>query len=711
MGRPRGDRQVAGANDPGERKVEVGVIAAAGAELVGRAGKDDGATREDDDAVGVALGRMQLVGGDDDGRPSVRETVDERPELEPLRRIERGVRLVEEDARRVAEQPDGETHALAPAAGEPARPLVRALIQIGEREGTRRGALRCGPVVRKGEPGEEGEVLSDGEPLVERRTLRHPTEAGRAGVDGAAVGGLHRGEHLEQGRLPGAVGAEDRNALARVHVEVDALQDGRRAVAADQPARRERRLRRALPRRVGGARVGHSADPTGRPSREEPMERPPNGLRRRSASGNLPAPMLRHPVPPRSAHRLVLPSIAVLLSTLAVVPSAGAQATGDDAIQACVKKSNGAARIVRAGTKCGKSERAVTWGAEGAPGEAGATGPAGPKGDTGAAGPQGPQGQVGPAGPQGLTGPQGEQGPAGPQGDRGPKGDPGTPGPPGPPGPPASEPVELARYAGNFTLVLDGVGVPIGKLAGCDVPRFGTALQPCRFEVIGTPSREIMQWVGSSLAGDGTRRDIAFVQTDFDRRPVASLRVLRASITRVVLPDLDASSKESARLELTIQGDSAIREAGGTLGTAPVAVRSLLLRGNFRVSAGGVELKRVSAVRDLRVDITPPGPKGNPTPGSVNVAPVEVEALLSEAGLQPWVDDAAAGKTRTFKVELLAPDLKAPLLTWTVSAAAPLGQLPPFGLGTGDEEPTRDPATVGRTAVDVLGAPVSVSAP
>lgn len=417
--------------------------------------------------------------------------------------------------------------------------------------------------------------------------------------------------------------------------------------------------------------------------------------------------MLRHLAMPRSAHRLVLPSIVVLLSSFAVVPSAGAQAAEDEAIQACVKKSNGAARIVRAGTKCAKSERVVSWGAEGTPGEVGATGPAGPKGDTGAAGPQGPAGPAGPAGPQGLTGSQGEGGPAGPQGERGPKGDPGAPGQPGPPGPPGpaadAEPVALPSYPGTFFLDIAGTELPIANFAGCAKPRFAEPLQPCRFELIGIPPKAILDWVNGALAGQGPRRDVTFVQADLNFNRVGRLRVPSAFISRVSLGDLDAADKSAARLELTVVADEAFRESGS--GKVGAGVKSVnLVRANFAVSAGDVKLARVTDLADLRADIAVTTAKGGSAqPGAVTMAPIALRASANEAGLAPWVSEAAGGKTRALTVELLGIDLKERLLTWNVSAAAPLGQLPPFPVGTGE--------SVGRLTVDVHGGPVSVSVP
>lgn len=121
-------------------------------------------------------------------------------------------------------------------------------------------------------------------------------------------------------------------------------------------------------------------------------------------------------------------------------------ATRADAQQvftACVKQSNGQARVVASASECRPSEEAVVWSVMGPPGPAGPAGPAGPvgpMGPAGAQGAQGPQGEPGAPGPQGAPGaqgpqgPQGEPGPAGPQGEPGPAGPQGEVGPAGPQG-------------------------------------------------------------------------------------------------------------------------------------------------------------------------------------------------------------------------------------------------------------------------------------
>ena len=145
-------------------------------------------------------------------------------------------------------------------------------------------------------------------------------------------------------------------------------------------------------------------------------------------------------------------SVSVFLLVAAVL-GLGTPAMGQ-AINACVKNSNGAVRfIVKGGTTCPSRDELVSWNIQGAQGPAGlpgATGPAGPAGPQGAAGPAGPvgakgatgaTGSTGPAGPIGLQGPAGPAGVAGPQGATGamgpfgPAGAQGAPGPIGPAGP------------------------------------------------------------------------------------------------------------------------------------------------------------------------------------------------------------------------------------------------------------------------------------
>jgi Collagen triple helix repeat (20 copies) len=94
-------------------------------------------------------------------------------------------------------------------------------------------------------------------------------------------------------------------------------------------------------------------------------------------------------------------------------------------ITVCHKSGGKDVRLVSDASKCRRSERALSWNAQGPAGPAGAAGSpgaAGPLGPAGPAGPEGPAGEDGAPGVAGPQGPAGGQGPAGPQGPQGPAG-------------------------------------------------------------------------------------------------------------------------------------------------------------------------------------------------------------------------------------------------------------------------------------------------
>lgn len=155
-----------------------------------------------------------------------------------------------------------------------------------------------------------------------------------------------------------------------------------------------------------------------------------------------------------SPTRTVLATVTVFvtlgggaIAAVSILPSS------DGKFYACVKKKDGAVRIVAKKQRCRRGEAKTSWnergkagprGEQGVPGtrgEHGLPGTQGPRGEAGEQGPKGDAGAKGDLGPQGLPGPQGPQGEAGeqgPKGDAGAKGDPGPPGPEGPQGAPGT---------------------------------------------------------------------------------------------------------------------------------------------------------------------------------------------------------------------------------------------------------------------------------
>jgi hypothetical protein len=86
---------------------------------------------------------------------------------------------------------------------------------------------------------------------------------------------------------------------------------------------------------------------------------------------------------------LVIIGVVSVLATVTVTQSAA------QTIYGCIKKSNGALRVVGDSSQCKKSEAPLSWN------QGGSQGPKGDKGDTGASGPRGPKGD---SGSQGIAG-------------------------------------------------------------------------------------------------------------------------------------------------------------------------------------------------------------------------------------------------------------------------------------------------------------------
>lgn len=79
------------------------------------------------------------------------------------------------------------------------------------------------------------------------------------------------------------------------------------------------------------------------------------------------------------------PSPAIVVSAVALVGAFGGaalatSAPGGSVIHGCAKKSTGALRVVKAGKKCRRGERALSWNRQGQPGPRGVTGGTGPQG-------------------------------------------------------------------------------------------------------------------------------------------------------------------------------------------------------------------------------------------------------------------------------------------------------------------------------------------
>src|ERR1035441_2361220 len=195
---------------------------------------DDAALVDDRDVAAQALGLFQVVRGQDDRSAPGIDVAQKIPHRAPYLDIHARSRLIEDQQARLVHERARDHEPSLHAAREPARgtvPLVPELqlpqIALGTR--SRLGTL---------DAVEAGLVHHDGHralELVEVQLLRHHADA-RLGqleltvdIEAEDAGGTaslidQRGHNTDQGRLAGAIGAQQREEIALLDVQIDATQ-------------------------------------------------------------------------------------------------------------------------------------------------------------------------------------------------------------------------------------------------------------------------------------------------------------------------------------------------------------------------------------------------------------------------------------------------------------------------------------------------------
>ena len=185
---------------------------------------DDEAVADQDDPVGVQVGLFEVVRREQHRTTLLGVLADGRPERAATLHVHAGRGLVEQEQRRVGEQRHREAQSLLLAAGALGHPAVGDADDAGALE---HGVDRLGV-------GEQARGVLNG--LADREVLEQPARLHHGG-DQAARDGLPRlhpedldvtvggaretQDHVDRGRLPGAVGPEERDHLARFDLEVD----------------------------------------------------------------------------------------------------------------------------------------------------------------------------------------------------------------------------------------------------------------------------------------------------------------------------------------------------------------------------------------------------------------------------------------------------------------------------------------------------------
>jgi hypothetical protein len=204
-----------------------------GLELGGGALADDAALVDDRDPVGELVGLLEVLGGQEDRRPVAgAQLADAVPDQHPGRRVQAGGRLVQEQHPGPVQQGRGEVQAALHAARVGLDAAVDRLVQA-DQLGHLADLLGQDRAAQPVQASLQAEQLPAGLLGVEAGLLEghadQPAHLGRlthhvVPEDRArAAGGLQQGgEHADDGRLAGPVGAEEPVDLGLVDVEADA---------------------------------------------------------------------------------------------------------------------------------------------------------------------------------------------------------------------------------------------------------------------------------------------------------------------------------------------------------------------------------------------------------------------------------------------------------------------------------------------------------
>src|SRR6202521_4692576 len=222
-------------------------------QLLQAAHGDETAAIDDGQPGAHAFRDLQDVGGEEDRLPFLTKVLEDVLHLTGTVWIQAHGRFVEEEHLWVMEQGGGQRHLLAHAARVAGKEVVAAFVQVEELQ------QRLDPAIAKAaldvvEVTRKLEEFPGAQLVVERRGIRHVPDPGlrslRLGHDvdarhpGAATGGAQQAhQHLDGGRLAGAVGAQEAEQLPRSHLQIQVLHGRQAAVPLGQEPGGEHRAK------------------------------------------------------------------------------------------------------------------------------------------------------------------------------------------------------------------------------------------------------------------------------------------------------------------------------------------------------------------------------------------------------------------------------------------------------------------------------------
>lgn len=129
-------------------------------------------------------------------------------------------------------------------------------------------------------------------------------------------------------------------------------------------------------------------------------------------------------------------------------------------------------------------------------------------------------------------------------------------------------------------------------------------LEPLKLEMGFGIAKSMVQWMRAYMEGQDMRQDIQIDACAYDGTSRSTRQYLQCQITELSFPALDASSKEMAKISMTIQAQDAQPPApgGSKMSSNFAKAQKRVSLQSFNVNLGSLPLKNCSKVDAIKVE-------------------------------------------------------------------------------------------------------------
>ena len=223
--------------------------------------------------------------------------------------------------------------------------------------------------------------------------------------------------------------------------------------------------------------------------------------------------------------------------------------------------------------------------------------------------------------------------------------------------------------AAKFALEIDGsvmgfVNTAEGGLAFGDVIKLpgeefffkkqlaNVGYRDIRLEFGADLDQSFYGWIAVAMRAEPLSLNGAILAVDFNGNVVSRLEFLRAQITEVTFPALDATSKEAARMSIVLSPDQTFlnRKPSGKVSFNSAKTQKRWLSSNFRLTIDGLDTKKVNKIEALTIKLPRLGRDDeacyeceNLTPTKVDFPNIIMTIAEPATSVHDWFEDFVIG--------------------------------------------------------------------